>query len=100
MWTIFYKYRICYNIASVLCFVLSFGCEACGVLVSLIGMDPIPPALEGEILTTESPGRFQQLTLYLFKLFLIGEKLLYNAVFVSTIQLFKLAKVIHMPPPS
>ena len=38
-------------------------------------MDPTPPALEGEILTTEPPGKSQQLTICLFKLFLIRGKL-------------------------
>ena len=32
MWTIFSLYQICYDIASVLCFVFFFGLEACGIL--------------------------------------------------------------------
>ena len=58
------------------------------------------PALEGKILTTEPPGKSQQLTVCLLKLFLIRGKLLYNAVLVSTIQQFKLAKIIYVSPPS
>ena len=29
-----------------------FGCEACGIVAPHPGTDPIPPALEGEVLTT------------------------------------------------
>ena len=29
-----------------------FGCEACGILVPRPGIKPVPPALQGEILTT------------------------------------------------
>ena len=45
MWTTFEVYWICYNIASVLCFVF-FGHEAYGILVTQPGIEPIPPALE------------------------------------------------------
>ena len=34
-----------------------FGCEACGILVSLPGIEPAPTALEGEVLTAEQPGK-------------------------------------------
>ena len=47
--------KICYNTASVLCFGF-FGCKACEVLSSQTGIKPTPPALEGEVLTTEPPG--------------------------------------------
>ena len=36
-----------------------FGHEACGILVSRQGIEPTSPALEGEILTTGPPGKFQ-----------------------------------------
>ena len=46
-----------YNIASVfLCFGFC-GHEACGILASRPGMEPSPPALEGEVLTTGPPGK-------------------------------------------
>ena len=44
MWTTFEVYWICYNIASVLCFV--FWAEAYGILVTQPGIEHIPPALE------------------------------------------------------
>ena len=37
-------YWICYNLASVLCFVF-FGPEAHGILAHWPGIEPIPPAL-------------------------------------------------------
>ena len=32
-----------------------FGRKACGILVPQPGIDPTPPALEGEVLTTGPP---------------------------------------------
>ena len=34
-----------------------FGHEASGILAPWPGIEPIPPALEGEILTTGLPGK-------------------------------------------
>ena len=34
-----------------------FGCEACGILAPQPGVEPVPPALEGEILTDRPPGK-------------------------------------------
>ena len=34
-----------------------FGPEACGILVPQPGIKPTPPALEGEVLATEPPGK-------------------------------------------
>ena len=34
-----------------------FGCEACGILAPWQGIEPAPPALEGEVLTTEPAGK-------------------------------------------
>ena len=34
-----------------------FGQEACGILASRPGIEPAPPALEGEVLTTGPPGK-------------------------------------------
>ena len=34
-----------------------FGLEACGILAPRPGIEPSPPALEGEVLTTGPPGK-------------------------------------------
>ena len=34
-----------------------FGHEACGILAPQPGIEPVPPALEGEILTARPPGK-------------------------------------------
>ena len=34
-----------------------FGHEACGILAPWTGIEPAPPALEGEVLTTGPPGK-------------------------------------------
>ena len=47
---------MCYNIASVLCFGI-FGQKACRLLVTQPGVEPISPALKGEVLTTGLPGK-------------------------------------------
>ena len=36
-----------------------FGPEACGILAPWPGIEPAPPALEGEVLTTGPPGKSQ-----------------------------------------
>ena len=56
MWTIFLSLlnllQYCF------CFMFWFlGHEACGILASCPGIKPAPPALEGEVLTTEPPGK-------------------------------------------
>ena len=33
-----------------------FGCEACGILAPSPGVETMPPALEGGVLTTGPPG--------------------------------------------
>ena len=38
-----------------------FGPKACGILAPQPGMEPTPPALEGEVLTTGPPGKSQWL---------------------------------------
>ena len=50
------SYWICYNIVSVWCCDF-FGCEACGILVPWLGIEPAPSALEGEVLSTGPPGK-------------------------------------------
>ena len=34
-----------------------FGQEACGILAPRPRMEPAPPTLEGEVLTTAKPGK-------------------------------------------
>ena len=36
-----------------------FGRKACGILAPRPGIEPAPPALEGEVLTTGLPGKSQ-----------------------------------------
>ena len=36
-----------------------FGLKACGILAPPPGTEPTLPALEDEVLTTGSPGKFQ-----------------------------------------
>jgi len=55
--------RICYNIASALCFWI-WGHKACGILGPQPGVKPVSPALEVEVLTTGLPRKSQ---LFLFK---------------------------------
>ena len=38
-------------------FFFFFGREACGILAPQPGIEPTPPALEGEVLTTGPPGK-------------------------------------------
>ena len=40
-----------------------FGCEACGILAPRPGIEPAPPALEGEVLTTGPPGKSRLLSI-------------------------------------
>ena len=56
----FNLYWICYYF----CFMCWFsGCKACGILAPQSGMESIPPALEGKVLTTGLPGKFLAHTL-------------------------------------
>ena len=56
-------YWIHYNINSV----LGFGCQACEILTPRLGIKPIPPALEGAVLTTgKSPAAHVNLTSFYF----------------------------------
>ena len=48
--------------ASVLCYVF-FGLKIYGILSLPPGIKPAPPALEGKILTTGSPGKSHALSL-------------------------------------
>ena len=46
-------------------YVLVFGHNAGGVLAPQPGMEPAPPALEGEVLTTGPPGKSQECSVLL-----------------------------------
>ena len=46
-----------------------FGREACGIPVPRLGIEPSPPALEGEVLTTGPPGKSLHLLLQGFFFF-------------------------------
>ena len=59
MWTVFLK-SLLNLLQYCFCFMFwVFGCEACGILAPQPGNEPTPPALEGEVLTTGSPGKSQ-----------------------------------------
>ena len=58
MWTIF-KVFIEFFTTSALAFFFFFGCEICGVLAPQPGIKPVPPALQGEVLTTGPSGKSQ-----------------------------------------
>ena len=67
MWTIFSLYWICYNIASV----GFFDHTPCGILVPWPGIEPIPPALEGEALTIGPPGKSLLLLFFLISIIVL-----------------------------
>ena len=57
MWTIF-KVFIEFVTTLLLFFMFwFFGPEACGILVSPTGIEPVSSVLQGEVLTTEPPGK-------------------------------------------
>ena len=41
-----------------------FGHEACGILALKAGIEPSPPAVEGEVLTTRLPGKSPHITFF------------------------------------
>ena len=49
-------YRICHNIPFVF-YVLAFWPKACGILAPQPGIEPVPPALEGDFLAPGPPGK-------------------------------------------
>ena len=60
MWTILKIFTEFVTILLLLfkfCFFFFFGPEACGMLVPQKEIEPTPPALEGEILTTGLPEK-------------------------------------------
>ena len=56
MWTILKVFVEFDTVLFVLCFWF-FVCEACGFLAARPWMEPSPPALEGKVSITGSPGR-------------------------------------------
>ena len=56
MWTIF---RVFVEFVTILhlFYVLDFGLKASEILHLQPGIEPTPPVLEGEVLTTEPPGK-------------------------------------------
>ena len=44
-------------------YVLAFGRKACGILAPWPGIESVPTALEGEVLTTGPPGKSPQKTI-------------------------------------
>ena len=55
MWTTFLK-SLLNSLQYYFCFCFCFfGCKVCGILASEPGINPAPPALEGEVLTTGTP---------------------------------------------
>ena len=43
---------------------LFFGCKVCGISASLPGVEPVPPALEGEVPTPGMPGKYQNASVF------------------------------------
>ena len=56
MWTIF-KVFVEFVTILHLFYVLDFGLKASEILHPQPGIEPTPPVLEGEVLTTEPPGK-------------------------------------------
>ena len=48
-------YRVCYNIASFKKYFVFFYLKTCGILAPQPGIEPTPPALESEVLTSRLP---------------------------------------------
>ena len=57
MWTIFKVFIEFVTILLLFCVFGFFGPKACGILGPPPGIEPIPPALEGKVLTTGPPGK-------------------------------------------
>ena len=54
MWTIF---KVFIEFVTILLLFWFYGHKACGILAPQPGIEPAPAALEGEVLTTGSPGK-------------------------------------------
>ena len=57
MWTIFKVFIEFVTILLLFFMFWFFGGEACGILAPRPGIEPAPPALEGEVLTPGPPGK-------------------------------------------
>ena len=57
MWTIFKAFTEFVTVLLLFFMFCVFGHEACGILVTQPGMEPVLPVLEGEVLTTGLPGK-------------------------------------------
>ena len=57
MWIIFKVFIEFVTIFLLLNILGFFGTEACGILAPWPGIEPAPPPLEGEVLTTGPPGK-------------------------------------------
>ena len=68
MWTIFFKVFIEFVTILLLFYVLVFWPRGIWDLSSRPGIEPTPPALEGEVLTTGLPGKSLSLQFYGWKL--------------------------------
>ena len=55
-----------YCIVSVFCFCF-FGHKPCGILTPWSDIEPTPPALEGEVLTSGLPWKFPKNVFFIFK---------------------------------
>ena len=57
MWTIFFLNSLLNLLQYCFCFWFCGGHMACGILGPQPGIEPVPSALEGEVLTTAPPGK-------------------------------------------
>ena len=64
MWTIFELFIEFVTILLLFYVLVFFGSEACGILAPRPGIEPVPPALEGKVLTTGPPGKSLVCILY------------------------------------
>ena len=69
IWTIFKVFTEFVTLSLLFYVFWFFGHEACGILVPQPEIEPAPPALEGEVLTTGPPGKSPNLHFYQSHLF-------------------------------
>ena len=69
-----------------------FGCEACGILATQLGIEPAPSAMEGEVLTTGLPVKsLKVLFLLKYSWFTMFQ------VYSKVIQLYIYNKYLYVP---
>ena len=66
MWTVFKVFTEFVTILLLFYIFGFFGQEACGILAPGPGIEPAPPALEGEVLTAGPPGKVSVLFFLFF----------------------------------